>query len=106
MYDKIDAYVRRLVRESTPEHTVWNIEKVRQGKPSSWNYIDGCMITALLALAEITGEEAYFDFAERYIDWFVDSDGGIRSYDPEKFNLDDINEGRVLFPLYARTGKE
>ena len=106
MYDKIDAYVRRLVRESTPEHTVWNIEKVRQGKPSSWNYIDGCMITALLALAEITGEEAYFDFSERYVDWFVDFDGGIRSYDPEKFNLDDINEGRVLFPLYARTGKE
>lgn len=106
MYDKIDAYVRRLVRESTPEHTVWNIEKVRQGKPSSWNYIDGCMITALLALSEITGEEAYFDFSERYIDWFVDSDGGIRSYDPEKFNLDDINEGRVLFPLYAQTGKE
>lgn len=38
----------------TPEHTVWNIEKVRQGKPSSWNYIDGCMVTALLALADLT----------------------------------------------------
>ena len=106
MYEKIDAYVRRLIRESSPEHTVWNIEKVRQGKPASWNYIDGCMMTALLSMSEITGEREYFDFAERYIDWFVREDGSIRSYRPETFNLDDINEGRVLFPLYAATGKE
>ena len=106
MYEKIDAYVRRLIRESTPEHTVWNIEKVRQGKPATWNYIDGCMMTALLSMAEITGEHDYFDFTERYIDWFIGDDGAIRSYAPETFNLDDINEGRVLFPLAEKTGKE
>lgn len=106
MYEKIDAYVQRLIRESTPEYTVWNIEKVRQGKPASWNYIDGCMMTALLTMADITGERQYFDFAEGYIDWFIGEDGSIRSYEPEKFNLDDINEGRVLFPLYEKTGKE
>jgi len=106
MYEKIDAYVQRLIRESTPEYTAWNIEKVRQGKPASWNYIDGCMMTALLAMADITGESQYFDFAEGYIDWFIGEDGSIRSYEPEKYNLDDINEGRVLFPLYEKTGKE
>ena len=106
MYENIDAYVRRLIRESTPEYTVWNIEKVRQGKPASWNYIDGCMITALLAMSEITGEAEYFDFAEGFIDYFVHEDGSIRSYEPEKYNLDDINEGRVLFTLYEKTGKE
>lgn len=106
MYEKIDAYVQRLIRESSPEYTVWNIEKVRQGKPASWNYIDGCMMTALLSMAEITGEQAYFDFCEHYIDWFIDEEGGIRSYRPETFNLDDINEGRVLFPLAVKTGKE
>ena len=106
MYEQIDAYVQRLIRESTPERTVWNIEKVRQGKPASWNYIDGCMMTALLAMSEITGDRQYEDFAEGYIDWFVAGDGSIRSYQPETFNLDDINEGRVLFPLYKKTGKE
>ena len=106
MYEQIDAYVQRLIRESTPERTVWNIEKVRQGKPASWNYIDGCMMTALLAMSEITGDRQYEDFAEGYIDWFVAEDGSIRSYQPETFNLDDINEGRVLFPLYRKTGKE
>lgn len=106
MYQQIDAYVQRLIRESTPEATVWNIEKVRQGKSASWNYIDGCMMTALLAMSEITGEKQYEDFAEHYIDWFIAPDGQIRSYTPEARNLDDINEGRVLFPLYRKTGKE
>ena len=106
MYEEIDAYVRGLIEKSSPSHTAWNIERVREGRPASWNYIDGCMITALLAMSDITGDARYFDFAESFIDWFVLDDGTIRTYDRKKYNLDDINEGRVLFPLYAKTGKE
>ncbi len=105
-YRKIDAYVLRLVEESTPERTAWNMEKIREGKPASWNYIDGCMITALLEMARITGDRRYFDFAERVIGHFVEEDGSIRTFQPEKYNLDDINEGRALFELYERTGRE
>ena len=106
LYSQIDEYITRLLRESTPERTIWNVEKLRQGKPSDWNYIDGCMITALLAMYDITGEDRFFDFAEHFIDYFVREDGSILSYQQEKFNLDDVNEGRVLFTLYEKTGKE
>ena len=106
MYEKIDAYIQRLVEESTPDRTVWNIEKLREGKPGTWNYIDGCMMTALLSMAQITGQRQYFDFVEGFIDAYILGDGTIRTYNPEKFNLDDINEGRVLLPLYRATGKE
>jgi len=106
MYEEIDAYVRRLIRESTPERTVWNVETIREGKPVKWNYIDGCMMTALLAMSHITGDESFADFTEHFIDAFVEEDGSIRTYQAEKFNLDDINEGRVLFELYRRSGKE
>jgi len=106
MYEQIDAYILRLIEESTPERTVWNVEKLRQGKPADWNYIDGCMITALLSIAEITGDKRYFDFAEGFIDSFVSEDGTIRTYDESKYNLDDVNEGRVLFELYDKTHKE
>ena len=106
MYDKIDAYILRLINESTPERTIWNIEKIRQGAPASWNYIDGCMITALMAIANITGDKRYFDFAENFISSFVSEDGTIRTFEPEKYTLDDVNEGRVLFELYEKTGKE
>jgi len=105
-FSLLDAYIQQLIAESTPEHTVWNVEKIRQGKPASWNYIDGCMMTALLALHEITGEQKYFDFVDSFIDSFISEDGQIRTYSPEKHVLDDINEGRVLFDLYQATGRQ
>lgn len=106
MYSKINAYIDRLIADSTPHAPIWNIESIRQGKAPHWNYIDGCMICALLSIGEITGEEKYFDFAERFIDSYVFWDGSILGYDEKKYNLDDVNEGRVLFELYRRTGKE
>lgn len=106
MYEKIDAYIARLIHESSPERTAWNIERIRQGKAANWNYIDGCMMTALLSMAEITGNEEYFHFVHSFISSFIEEDGTIRTYSPEKYNLDDINEGRVLLPLYRATGEE
>lgn len=106
MYQKIDKYIDRLITLSKPEAPFWNIEAIRQGKPAHWNYIDGCMITCLLTINNITGDAKYFDFAESFIDYYVSEDGSILGYDKEKYNLDDINEGRVLFELYERTKKE
>ncbi|MBQ4465796.1 MAG: glycoside hydrolase family 88 protein [Oscillospiraceae bacterium] len=106
MYDMIEAYLKRLIDGSTPDRPLWNIENIRQGKPAHWNYIDGCMITALLSASEITGEQNYADFAEKFIDYYVQEDGSILGYEKPKYNLDDINEGRVLFDLYEMTGKE
>lgn len=106
MYEEIDRYVLRLIEQSSPEYTAWNVEKIRQGKPANWNYIDGCMMTALLSMTEITGDQRYFDFAESFIDAFVNDDGTIRTYKTEGHALDDVNEGRVLFPLFEKTGKE
>lgn len=106
MYEKIDRYIDGLLDKSTPEAPYWNIELIRQGKSPHWNYIDGCMIIALLEAYEIAGEKKYFDFAEKFIDFYVHEDGSIVGYDPKKPNLDDINEGRVLFDLYRATGKE
>lgn len=106
MYGKIDSYVLHLIQQSSPEKTAWNIERVRQGKPASWNYIDGCMLTALLEMARILGDSRYSDFVESFVDSFIGEDGTIRTWEKGKQTLDDINEGRVLFPLYAMTGKE
>jgi len=105
-YYKIDEFVRQLVESSTPERTAWNLEKRKEGESASWNYIDGCMLTALMEMEGLTGDEGYFHFVKECIDHFVLSDGSIRTFQPEAANLDDINEGRVLFALYERTGEE
>ena len=106
MYSKIDLYINRLVDDSTPDMPMWNIENIRMGKAPHWNYIDGCMTCAFMEIAEITGNKKYSDFVERFVDYYVFDDGSIRGYDKAKYNLDDVNEGRVLFPLYKKTGKE
>ena len=105
-YVNIDRYIDRLITESTPDLPIWNIESIRQGKKPHWNYIDGCMITSLLQMNQITGDEKYFNFAESFIDYYISDDGSILGYNIEKYNLDDVNEGRVLFELYRKTGKE
>ena len=102
----LDRYIDELLEKSTPEAPIWNIEKIRSGKPSRWNYIDGCMIKAVLELYNITKEERFFKFADNFIDYFVREDGSIDSYDPKEYNIDNVNAGKTLFELYKLTGKE
>ena len=85
---------------------MWNQELISYGVPNKWNYIDGCMITAVLALYEMTGEERYFNFAKDFVDAYVQEDGEIRTYDMKEHNLDNINAARNLFVLYEKTGDE
>ncbi len=102
----IETYVEQILSGSTPDKPLWNIEKIRQGKINGWNYIDGCMMIALLNLHRITGEKKYFDFAEHFLDYYVQEDGSLLGYKEDDYNLDNLCEGRPLFDVYAATGKE
>lgn len=106
MYQQIEEYILELIRLSTPRRTAWNMEKIREGRDVEWNYIDGCMLTALTAMTDITGDMRYLDFVEEVADCFVQEDGSILTYRPEKQELDSINEGRILFRMAEKTGKE
>ncbi len=99
-------YVNYLIANSSAEAPMWNIEKVRSGKPNKWNYIDGCMITACLSLYNTTGGQKYLDFSKDFIDCFVQEDGSIKTYDPKEYNLDNVNQGKNLFILYDIFGDE
>ena len=102
----LDNYITELIENSTPQEPAWNIEKIRAGKPNTWNYIDGCMIKALLTIYDITEDERYLNFADEFIDYFVNEDGTIKYYDPEEYNLDNVNAGKTLYRLYDLTHKE
>lgn len=102
----IERYVERMMAESTPDKPLWNIEKIEAGVINGWNYIDGCMMIALLNLHRITGEQRYYEFAEHFLDHYVFEDGSLLGYAEEEYNLDNICEGRVLFDVYRMSGKE
>ena len=103
---QIREYIEYVLANSDAEHPMWNKELVRSGKKNKWNYIDGCMITAILSLYEITGEERYYEFAKKFIDAFVMEDGSIRTYDVKEYNLDNVNTASNLFFLYEKSGEE
>lgn len=104
--NNIERYVERIMAESTPDKPLWNIEKIKEGKINGWNYIDGCMMIALLNMHKITGQKRYYDFAENFLDYYVFEDGSLRGFAEEDYNLDNICEGRVLFDVYNMSGKE
>ena len=104
--DLIERYIEELMEKSTPERPVWNLEKIMQGLKSNWNYIDGCMIKAILEMYAIKKDEKYLQFADAFIDCKVHEDGTIEGYDVQELNIDNINAGKTLFELYDLTGKE
>lgn len=104
-YSIIDKYIDRLIDDTTPDKPIWNIENIKHGKEPGWNYIDGCMMTSLYTIYQQTGKKKYIDFIDKFVDYYVFEDGSIRGFKLDTYNVDNLNEGRVLFDLYKETGK-
>jgi len=71
-----------------------------------WHYEPGVALLALQQVWAKTAEQEILHFVKRNVDEFVGPDGGIRTYRLEEYNLDQINEGKLLFFLYDTTGDE
>ena len=99
MYDVIDRYIDKLMT-SSPDKPLWNIEIIKQNKALGWNYIDGCMMSSLIELYKTTNDKKYLDFVIKFTDYYVNDDGTILGYHPEKYSTDDVSESRILFDLY------
>ncbi|TCK89150.1 unsaturated rhamnogalacturonyl hydrolase [Natranaerovirga hydrolytica] len=105
--DNVRLYLDYIIDNSTPLKPYWNIErKIQSATEPNWNYIDGIMIKAILEMYYVTNERKYLDFAEYFIDFYINEDGTIKGYRKDEFNIDNINAGKVLFDLYDLTAKE
>ncbi len=102
----IEKYIDGLLENSTAEIPAWNMEVARSGRKSGWDYIDGCMIMALLEIYQVHGGKKYLDFADYYEDFRIHDDGTIDGYKIDAWNLDNVNGGKNLITLYNLTKKE
>ena len=68
-----------------------------------WDYTAGLILLALDRVADRTGDARYREYVRRNMDRVVNPDGTIRTYELDEFNLDQINQGRLLFALHERT---
>jgi unsaturated rhamnogalacturonyl hydrolase len=75
-------------------------------KTATWAYDLGVILKGFEGLWMQTGNPAYFNYLQKQIDFFVQSDGSIKTYKKEEYNIDHINNGKLLLTLYRATGKE
>jgi len=71
-----------------------------------WQYDYGVVFKGLEYIYENTGNEEYFEYIKKNIDYFVQDDGSIKKYSPEEYNIDHINNGKAVLFLYRKTGEE
>jgi len=70
------------------------------GGKAKWDYTAGLFTLALLKLNEVAPAARYIAFATNAVCSFVSSDGSIRTYKPEEFQLDALNSGKTLLALW------
>ncbi len=99
-------YIDSAVKYINPQYPAWNTEYTRINRRNKWNYIDGCMIHSFLDIWQIVGNDEILRFCEKFICNFVNDDGSITTYDPQEYNLDNINSAKNLITLFEITGDE
>lgn len=67
-----------------------------------FHYHQGVFLSGVYQTWQLCGEERYFQYMKDWVDSCVDEDGEIHTYD--RGQLDDIQPGILLFPLYEKTG--
>lgn len=67
-----------------------------------FHYHQGVFLSGVFQTYEECGEERYFQYVKDWVDSCVDENGEIHTFD--KGQLDDIQPGILLYPLWERTG--
>lgn len=97
----INKYISDFILTSSPLNPKWNRENYIFRKQPKWNYMDNCMMRALLMQ-----ENPPVDYVIKFIDSYVNGNGVIPTMNPPDFNLDNICGGMNLIRLYEITGME
>lgn len=79
---------------------------VTPGNPARWSYDQGVILKGIEGIWQATGDAKWFNYIEHSMDHFVNEDGTIKDYDADHYNIDHLNNGKVLLTIYRVTGKE
>jgi unsaturated rhamnogalacturonyl hydrolase len=63
-------------------------------------------LQSILQVWQKTGDKKYFDYAEAYTDSMISENGEIKTYELSEYNVDRLNTGKILFPIYDYTKHE
>ena len=69
-----------------------------------FHYHQGVFLSGVRQTWELTGEQKYLAYVKEWVDSCIRPDGNIMGFNPGQ--LDDLQPGVLLFPLYDQTGDE
>ena len=81
----------------------WKDSFSLDGKPIKWTYDMGVVLKGIEGLWLYTGDATYYNYIQKQMDVYVKDDGTIKTYKQEDFNLDNVNNGKLLLLLYRVT---
>ena len=97
------SWGQRLADSTIAEHpSAWNMRK--SDGEYRWAYTQGLVTLGMYQLYLKHDEPDYYAYMKAYIDHYVDADGNILTLALDEFNIDSINSGKLLFPLFEDSG--
>ncbi len=84
----------------------WKDSFALDGKPAKWTYDMGVILKGFEGLWLNTGDARYYNYIQQQMDFFVKEDGTIKTYKQDDYNIDNVNNGKLLLLLYRVTLKD
>lgn len=92
---------------ATTAMNLWKDSFALEGdKVAKWRYDQGLILKGIEGIWNRTGDAKWFNYIQKSMDFYVGEDGSIKGYKPDEYNIDHLNNGKVLLLLYQVTGKE
>ena len=84
---------------------LWKDSFSMNGNPARWSYDQGVILKGIEGIWKLYGEAKYFDYIQHSMDHYVREDGTIKDYKRDEFNIDHLNNGKVVMALYNYSWK-
>ena len=68
---------------------------MQNGKPAKWAYDHGVVMEGMEAVWNKTADVTYFNYIQKYCDFYVAEDGSILTYKQDDFNIDNVKKRQV-----------
>ena len=91
------------------DYAKWMADSIMARKTdltSYWAYEFGLTLDGVAEVWKQTKDEKYFNYIKECMDTFIEEDGSIRGYDVKEYNIDHLNNGKIVLTLYQATKEE
>lgn len=69
-----------------------------------WGYEYGLTLDGIYQVWQDTGEKKYLDYISETMNHFITQSGNINGYRADEYNIDHLNNGKIVLRLYKETG--